>query len=217
MKKFFFAAFSAAILFSCTSKKEENKDDKTNGTEKTAGTTDTKKPDNAPKPDSAEMMKRWQEYMTPGDVHKMMASWDGAWSGEVTSWEHAEAQPQKSTLASTNKMVMNGLYQESTHAGNMMGMPFQGKGTMGYDNVTKKFTSTWIDNMGSGLMTMTGTWDDASKSMTLKGTGTNPITKGDCEMREVYKIIDDKTHLMEMYRTDDGKEFKTMEIKFSKK
>ena len=32
----------------------------------------------------------------------------------------------------------------------MMGMPFEGIGRTGYDNVTGKYWSTWIDNMSTG-------------------------------------------------------------------
>jgi len=68
MKKFFFAVLTATVLFSCNSKKEENKTENTTaGNDKPA---DDKKMANTPKPDSATMMKNWQDYMTPGDVHK---------------------------------------------------------------------------------------------------------------------------------------------------
>lgn len=51
----------------------------------------------------------------------------------------------------------------------MMGMPFEGHGTLAYDNHRKMFVSTWIDNMGSGIMVLEGTYDDASKTLTLMG------------------------------------------------
>lgn len=215
MKKIFFAVISAAILFSCASKKEENKTGNDAGTEKTAGASDTKKPE--PKPDSATMMKNWQEYMTPGEVHKMMAKWDGNWADDITMWMYPDAPAQKTTSTTTNKMVMNGLYQESDHVGNMMGMPFHGKGTLAYDIHKKMFVSTWIDNMGSGIMVLEGPWDEASKSVTLKGKMMDPGTKEMTDMKEVFKVIDDNTQMMEMYVTMDGKEMKTMEIKSTRK
>jgi hypothetical protein len=35
-------------------------------------------------------------------------------------------------------------------------MPFEGISTLGYDNAKKTFFSTWIDNMGTGMMVMEG-------------------------------------------------------------
>jgi hypothetical protein len=107
----------------------------------------------------------------------------------------------------------------SSFSGNFMGMPFEGQAITGYDNFQKKFISTWVDNMGTGIMKMEGTWDDASKSITYTGKMVNPANGKECKMREVYKYIDDNTELMEMYGPDSktGKEFKNMEIKLTKK
>ena len=72
--------------------------------------------------------------------------------------------------------------------------------------------------MGSGIMQMEGPWDDATKSMTLAGTCTDPMSGKIQNVRETFKIIDDNTQMMEMFMPGpDGKEFKTMEIKFTRK
>lgn len=205
------------LLFACNDKKKTDEG-------KTSTTTDTKMDlKETPKeamtmPDSATMMKNWQDYMTPGDVHKMMAKWDGTWTGEVTMWMYPGAAEQKSTSTAVNKMVLNGLYQQSTHTGDMMGMPFNGMSTVAYDIHKKEFMSTWIDNMGSGIMLLKGPWDEATKTVTLKGTMTDAGTKADTDVRETFQILDDNTQEMKMYVTmPDGKEFNTMNIKYTRK
>lgn len=168
-------------------------------------------------PDSATMMKNRQSYMTPGDIHKMMASWDGNWDGEVTMWSPGQPE-QKSTSKAINKMVMGGRYQVSDHKGNMMGMPFEGMSTLAYDNAKKVFISTWIDNMGSGMMVMQGPWDAATKTISLTGKSVDPATLTERDYRETFAIIDDNTQLLTMYGPGmDGKEMKMMEIKFTRK
>ncbi|MFI5185815.1 MAG: DUF1579 domain-containing protein [Chitinophagales bacterium] len=173
---------------------------------------------NAQPMDSAAMMKAWQNFMTPGDMQKMLAKSDGVWNEEVSTWMDPGQPPQKSMSTCTNKMVLNGLYQESVHKGTMMGMPFEGHGTVGYDNAKKVFVSSWIDNMGSGIMYTEGTWDNATKSLVMKGKTTDPMTGKDVGVREVMKFIDDNNQTMEMYGAGpDGKEMKMMEIKFTRK
>jgi len=110
-----------------------------------------------PSMDSATMMKKMQEYGTPGEMHKMLAAATGTWDAEVTSWMDPAKPPTKSKATSVNKMIMNGLYQQSTFKGDMMGMPFEGMSMVGYDNTRKVFTSTWVDNMSSGIMYLEGT------------------------------------------------------------
>lgn len=169
-------------------------------------------------PDSATMMKNWQAYMTPGDVHKMMASWNGTWDGAITMWEKEGAAPQTSKGTCVNKMIMGGRYQVSNHTGNMMGMPFEGLGTLAYDNAKKMFISTWVDNMGTGIMKMEGTWDEATKSMTLKGKCVNACVGKEMDFWEKFTVVDDNTQMMEMHGPGpDGKEMKMMEIKFTRK
>lgn len=177
-----------------------------------------KKTEDQAMPDSATMAKNWQDYMTPGDVHKMMASWDGTWDSELSFWMEPGAPETKSKSTAVNKMIMNGLYHQSTHTGEMMGMPFNGISTVAYDNHKKEFISTWIDNMGSGIMVMKGTWDEATRTINFKGTSTDPGTKKDMEVRETFKLVDDNTQDLDMYvKMPDGSEFKTMHIRFTRK
>jgi len=163
-------------------------------------------------------MKAWMDYMTPGDVHKMMASWDGEWKGDITMWMAPEAPPTKSTGSCTNKMIMGGRYQLGTFTGDFSGMPFEGQSTLAYDNAKKKFISTWIDNMGTGVMVLEGTWNPGSKSLTTNGSCVDPMTGKDIKVREVFTVVDDKTQKMEMFMTPaGGKEYKSMEILFTRK
>ena len=177
-------------------------------------TTDTRAP-----LDSATVTKNWMSYMTPGKEHELMASWNGTWQGTVTMWHAPGAPPETSKATTTNKMVMGGRYQVGNHTGSMMGQPFEGMSTLAFDNAKKVFVSTWIDNVGTGLMKLEGPWDEASKSMTLRGRCVDPSRGDGSEMtvRETFKIVDDKNHVMEMYGPGpDGKEFKMMEIKYTR-
>ncbi|MEI9943688.1 MAG: DUF1579 domain-containing protein [Chitinophagaceae bacterium] len=169
--------------------------------------------------DSAAMEKAWMESMAIGEPHKIMAKGAGTWTGDVTMWMADGAPPMKSTSTSVNTMLFGGLYQQAKHSGTMMRQPFEGISTMAYDNTTKEFVSTWIDNMGSGIMLMKGNWNDATKSITLTGKMKNPANGLDCSMREVFKIVDDNHQVLEMYGPDPatGKEYKNMEIQYTRK
>jgi len=167
--------------------------------------------------DQQEMMKAWQAYMTPGEVHKILSTADGNWTFEASTWMAPGAPPEKSTGTATNKMIMGGRYQQSNYSGNMMGMPFEGQSIMGYDNARKVMQSTWIDNMGTGIMHLEGTVDHATRSINFAGTMTDPMTGKEVQVKEKFTWIDNNTQKMEMYDLRDGKETKTMEITFKRK
>lgn len=173
-------------------------------------------PETAPM-DSAAMAKAWENYMTPGDMHKWMASTDGKWEGEMSSWMAPGAPPTVSKMSCVNTTILGGRYQESVNTGNMMGMPFEGRGVTGYDNARKKFVSTWIDNMGTGIMTMEGTYNDATKMLTMTGKMMDPAAGKELDVRQEMTMTDDTHQVMAMYCNQNGKEYKTMEIKMTKK
>jgi hypothetical protein len=156
---------AAAVFMSCNND-SATADTKANDTAKVASASDVK-PEQ--RPDSATSMKNWMNYMTPGKEHEMLASSNGTWVSDVTIWMEPDKPPMKSTSTATNKMVLGNRYQQSIHKGDMMGMPFEGISTVGYDNHKKVFIMSWIDNMGTGVMNGEGPWDEATKSITFKG------------------------------------------------
>ena len=161
--------------------------------------------------------ENWMKYMTPGEMQSMLAKANGNWHEELVFWMAPDAPPTKAESECTNSMIMGGRYQESIHTGNMMGMPFEGRSVIGFDNAKKVFQSTWVDNMGSGILFMEGPYDAQTKTITMTGRMVDPMTGKIERERQVMKFIDDRTQMLEMYATKNGKEFKSMEIKFTKK
>ena len=161
--------------------------------------------------------KAYMEFMTPGAMHKWIAKWNGNWNVEMTSFMDP-ANPQKSNGTGVYSSIMNGLYQVGDFTSTMMGMPFQGHSITGYDNAKKLFVSTWVDNFGSGIIYMTGTYDEATKTLNLKGNQTDPLTGKDAYIREEMKIVNDDTYNLLMYGPGpDGKEMLFMSGVFKRK
>ncbi|MFM9909099.1 MAG: DUF1579 domain-containing protein [Chitinophagaceae bacterium] len=167
---------------------------------------------------NADPMKAWQEFMTPGTMHKWLAKQVGTWEADVSQWMDPSAPPTKAKATDVVSMTMNGLYQIADFSSTMMGMPMMGHSTLGYDNAKKIFVLSWIDNMGSGIVYMIGTYDERTKTLSLKGKQTDPMSGKDTDIRQENKYIDDDTYTMTMYGAGmDGKEAKFMEGTFKKK
>lgn len=160
-----------------------------------------------------------QEMMTqmaaPGPQHKMLQNSVGTWKTEMKHWMEP-GKPIEAQGVSVIKSVMGGRYIEEHFTSNMMGQEFKGRGIFGYDKMKQKYVSVWFDNMGTGLMTMEGTYDEATKTMTTMGEmEAMPGVKS--KMRIVEKEIDKNTKVMEMYMAMGGaEEVKTMEIKYTR-
>jgi hypothetical protein len=213
MKKVIFTMSILALCFASCKKEVKTETEVT----KTTDTVKAEEPVAEEPLDSAAQQKAWMDYATPGAPHKMMAEETGTWNCEMTFWMEPNGKPEKATSIADIKMVLGGRYQEANYKGTMMGQPFEGKSTLAYNNASKEFTTTFIDNMGTGMMVAMGPWDEASKSMTLKGDMVNPVNGKKTAYREVYTIVDANTRKMEMFDTKNGEEYKSMEIMMKRK
>ena len=85
----------------------------------------------------------------------------------------------------------------------MMGQPFTGIATHGYDNFTKKYMTTWMSTMGTNIFPMEGKAGADDKTITLKGSHADPF-EGVMEHRAVWKFPDADTQIFEMYGSHEG-------------
>jgi hypothetical protein len=113
---------------------------------------------------------------------------------------------------------MGGRYLVEKAEGNFMDMPFSGMAIYGYDNALKKYLFTWIDNMGTGIMTGTGTSDDGGKTIHWTSRAIDPMTGKEQEYRSTMHQISPDQYHFEMFGPGmDGKEAKQMEITYTRK
>ena len=163
------------------------------------------------------MMEAMIKAGTPGANHQMLSSIAGNWTFKNRMWMNPTAPPTESTGTVTYTTLFDGRFVQGQYRGDMMGMPFEGVGLMGYDNTSQRFQATWIDNMGTTIMYMTGQYDPATKALTYTGQMDDPVKPGTkVSVREVVRLVSPDSHVMEWYETRDGKETKTMEITYNR-
>jgi hypothetical protein len=174
----------------------------------------------APKPPSMDpaMMDAMMKAGMPGDPHKKLNAMVGSWDTKIAMWMMPGMDPLTSSGLSTNQWVMGGRYLEQRYKGDFSGMPFEGLGYTGYDNVKQQYWGTWMDNMSTGMMTSTGTLSADGKSWDFDATMADPTTGKDSTVKEKVTITDADHHVMEMWGpAPDGKVFKMMEIHYARK
>ena len=175
------------------------------------------KPKAPPAMNEQAAMETYMKAAAPGPVHEEMGKMSGKWKLDVTFWFSPGAPPQKSSADAEFKMVMGGRYLQQDVHGEMGGQPFEGLGIEGYDNVTKERFGTWFDNMSTGEMTTRGQCAAGAKTCTLKGMVSDAMAGKKVPIREVVTKIDDGHMKFETYGLDaSGKEFKTMEIMYTR-
>jgi hypothetical protein len=141
----------------------------------------------------------------------------GTWKIDVTSWMEPGAPPEKSTGTAEFKLLMDGRYLQQQVKSQMGGMPFEGMGIEGYDNVTKERFGFWIDNMGTGAMVARGKCGVGEKVCKFTGSYNDPLTGKAKNIREVITMNNDNSFTFEMFGPDNaGKDYKVMEILYTR-
>lgn len=168
-------------------------------------------------PDAA-MMEAWQKSMTPGAGHRRLEPLVGTFETTSKIWMQPGAPPSEGSGVSKHKWVLGGRYIEQSYRGKTMGMPFQGVGYTGYDNVQKKYVGSWMDSMGTGIMTSVGTGKPSAKKMEFESTVADPVTGKNTKFRTIVRVKDNDRHSFEMWgKGPGGKEFRTMLIDYKRK
>ncbi len=96
------------------------------------------------------MMETWAKAMAVGENHQRLARMAGDWDMTTKAWMAPGQPPTESKGTVTNTMLLGGRVLQSQQRGVMMGQPFEGVGLTGYDNVTGRHWTTWLDNMSTG-------------------------------------------------------------------
>src|SRR5947208_16095189 len=113
-------------------------------------------------PNPQEMMKQMIEMSKLNENHKLLSAMNGNWNFAIKMWMNPDpnAKPQESKGTATRKDLMGGRYvmmdvtgkmQMPGQDGKVKDVQFKGMGIEGYDNAKKKFVSSWIDNMSTGI------------------------------------------------------------------
>lgn len=169
------------------------------------------------KMDHEAMMEMWKQMAQPGEPHKRLASLAGSWTTTTKEWMEPGKPPTESTGTAEIKTLLGGRFIQQEFNGEMMGQSFKGIGIDGYDNMTKKYVTVWMDSMGTGMFFMDGTASSDGKTITLKGSHPEP-GGGKMTHRAVWKLLDDNKTTFEMYGAhQDQKETKMMEIVYTRK
>jgi hypothetical protein len=169
---------------------------------------------------TAEDMKAYMEAATPGKMQERLAKDAGVWICKNTMWMAPDTDPIMSEGKSTMTPMMDGRFTKCEMEGEMPGMgPYHGFAIYGYDNVSKEFVCSWVDNMGTGFANGVGELSEDGKKLTWKFTANCPIRKKPVVMREIETVTGPNTKTLDMFGTDpkSGREFQMMRIELTKK
>jgi len=164
----------------------------------------------------AEMMAQWQAASTPALGHARLMSMVGTWRAKTTFTMAPGAPESVSAGTSVHRLVLGGRYLEQTYKGTSMGMPFEGIGFTGYDNVQQKYVGTWMDTFGTGMMTSIGTGRPTDQRIDFVCEAIEP--SGQKKIFDaIIRIRDHEHHSYEMWTMGPGgKSYRVMLVEYER-
>lgn len=173
-------------------------------------------PEGLPGSGTKTLLEAWQEAWTPGEAHARLAQRTGVWKLTTRTWSDPSEEPVVTETTAIRSMILGGRCLEERVVGEIQGMPFESRGYLGYDNVTHRWWSTWMDTLSTAVVVTTGTSDPDAKEIVLAGEYSDPLTGQQRQVRTVVRFVDRDTEEFEWWERRGDREVKTMEILYQR-
>ena len=171
-----------------------------------------KPPDEIPPPGAPAM----PAMPKPGPEHAVLKDQAGVWDATVESFMAPGQPPVLSKGTETGAMVGD-FWLVSDFKTEMMGTPFNGRGTMGYDPARKKYVSSWIDSMTPTLSLGESDYDPATRTFTGWLDGLDYAGQP-TKIKAVTVWKDPATRVFTMsLKGPDGKDMTAMRITYTRR
>lgn len=146
--------------------------------------------------------------------HEWLAQLVGEWDIRVTTF--MEAEPSTGT---DSVRAIGDHWVVADTKSTMMGVPFRGNLSLGYDDHKERFHATWIDSMSGYLWVYDGSLNDARDTLTLRTEG--PGMEGPdtiVKWREVVRITGEgsRTFTSSM-QAEDGTWSEILKIEYDRR
>ena len=97
-----------------------------------------------------------------------------------------------------------------------MGMPFEGIGYTGYDNVQQRYVGTWMDSFGTGLMNSVGVGRPTDERIDFIGEMIEP-SGNKKSFDAIVRIRNHGHHSYEMWtKGENGKSYRMMLVEYER-
>lgn len=155
----------------------------------------------------------WSVYMTPAVEHERLATYEGKFQVEITM----SGAKEPIVVYAVHQMILDGRFLDIEQTGKMMDMDYVSYTTLGYNTIDHTYTMVTYTNMGTGILTLTGKWDNEVNGIVLYGNLTNPVSERTIRVKQVIHFLDDDSFLIESFdKEEDAPESKTVVYKFKR-
>ena len=153
-------------------------------------------------------MSEEMQMPQPTAEHNALREHAGTWKVHSTFYMDPSQPPMEIEAKETIEMFGN-FWTKSLYEADMMGMPFQGSATLGYDPNKKEYISTWQDTMSPTYFKFTGNFE--GDTLVMRGSAFDCAMNMEANYRTTEHHDSPDKRTFEMFvELPDGKEMKMM-------
>ncbi|MBA3937123.1 MAG: DUF1579 family protein [Planctomycetes bacterium] len=157
------------------------------------------------------------ELMKPGPEHAQLARNVGTWDVAYSMWMKEGEEPSRAQGTAVISSLFDGRFFREVFTSQFNGQRFEGVGTSGFDRVSKQFVRVWYDSVGTGITTTTAAPTADGRETTFTGVMNCPSQGPGMQLRNVHSQQSDDRFTVVMFNAKDGKEWKSMEMTYTRK
>lgn len=172
----------------------------------------TNQPNESPGESMARMAKLGEQFSTPNQMHEFLTQMTGEWT---TSTVIMNLPPESGNAQYS--MIFGNRFLDGLHTGNVMGVDFIGRLTIGYDKYKHKFIASFLDNLGTSIRTAEGMLDRSGTTLSLWGTMDEWMSnEHDKPVMYRYNMIDKNHFVFEVHDLAMGDSSKVIVVTYTR-
>mgnify|MGYP001470977917 CR=1 FL=1 len=177
----------------------------------------------------AAAMQKWLATLNPSEHHEKLNKLTGTFTTLTRMYFGGPGSPAvESSGTSKKKWVLGKRHIMEEHKGFMMmpdlktgGLkktPYEGIGFMGYDNYRNMYTGAWRSNLGTNVISHTGSMDPDGKILRSYGKMDEPMLDVIGRTVKYELIITSKDqHILKVYDLHAGDDYLVFDITYTRK
>lgn len=156
--------------------------------------------------------------MEPGEGQKRLEGLVGTFDVKIRTWLDTSQPPIESVGVAVGQWVLGKRYVQVMLSGFTLGEPFDVIGYAGFDNVAKKYVTTYMDSGGTGMEWFTGTMDPDGKSAKMTATTFDAITLKPVTVEMRLRFLANGDHITELWQAEpNAKMVQVMELQYTRR
>ena len=169
-----------------------------------------------PVPPSPPPKSSWEKNATASPELAVLDRFAGQWEVSESHYDSLGAVVGSAKGIEEGAWILDGRTLQRTYTTGVEGNLFRAVGMITWDAAEKHFEGVWFDNTSTnGPTALTGTWDEASKTMTFTLSSTGPDGKP-IQHKVIDRFLDDEHRLVSTFKVTGNQVEKVIEVQFKR-